>query len=325
MLGGGISPADVAKETARAIEWVMTHPIDMAWLKEEASRRIAAATGAEAGCVTTGAAAGIALSVAACIGERDGVALQAGHDIDFGAPVVTMVELGGGSPILAGTTERITAGDLDIALTNAAALLFIQSHHVHAVDRVSLAECLDLTHARGIPVILDAAAEEDLRMYIAMGVDLVIYSGGKALGALSSSGFVAGRADLIAAVRAQERGIGRAMKVGPEQLASICIALDFHGSAHHDDTAVLRVLSEGTASLTGATFAIIPDEAGRAIQRLEVRTPDAIGLARRLREHTPPIYVRAHHAAEGRIAIDPRNLTVEDAGVVVGALRELLG
>src|SRR5690348_14922147 len=99
MLGGGVSPEALAAEVGRAITEAMGRPVDMAWLKDEASRRIAAATGAEAGCVTAGAAAGIALSVAASITGDDlaaihaaparpaRIVLQAGHDIDFGAPV----------------------------------------------------------------------------------------------------------------------------------------------------------------------------------------------------------------------------------------------
>jgi L-seryl-tRNA(Ser) seleniumtransferase/D-glucosaminate-6-phosphate ammonia-lyase len=171
---------------------------------------------------------------------------------------------------------------------------------------------------------VDAAAEEDLRAYIAAGATLVIYSGGKALGGLSSSGLVAGRAPLIAAVRAQERGIGRAMKVGPEQLLSVCLALDFYGKTAHDDRAILAVLSDGMRSCPGAEFAIVDDEAGRPIQRLEVQTPRAAEIVRALRAGDPPIFVRAHHAAEGRFLVDPRNLSTEDAFLVVAALRSAL-
>src|SRR5436190_5270549 len=67
MLGGGVSPEPLAGAIAAAIRDAMTTSLDMEQLKAEASRRIAQATGAEAGCVTTGAAAGIALSVAACV------------------------------------------------------------------------------------------------------------------------------------------------------------------------------------------------------------------------------------------------------------------
>ena len=158
-------------------------------------------------------------------------------------------------------------------------------------------------------------------MYVDAGADLVIYSGGKALGGLSSSGFVAGRDDLVRAIRAQERGIGRAMKVGPEQLLSVAVVLDMYrpGSAQHVE--ILDALLAGLRRLETAELLVADDEAGRSIRRLEVRTPHAAEIAITLRGGEPPIYVRAHHAAEGRFAIDPRNLSMEDVPVVVAAVR----
>ena len=338
MLGGGVSDPAVAEAIAAAVRDAMTRPVEMAWMKDEASRRIAAATGADAGAVTTGAAAGIALSVAACVagsaleavravpfGIPRPVVLQAGHDIDFGAPVTQMVALGGGVPCLAGTRELVTPADLEAALGGAAAMVFIQSHHVTAAVRLSLAACIELAHAADVPVIVDAAAEENLRAYVSAGADLVIYSGGKALGALSSSGFVAGRRELVDAVRAQERGIGRAMKVGPEQILAVCIALDMYGvKSTTNDHSVLEQLMAGLAGVA-AELSIEPDEAGRNISRLKVATPRAVEVARALREGDPPIFVRAHHAAEGYFFIDPRNLREDDVTVVVERLKAALG
>lgn len=338
MLGGGVTPEPLAASIASAIEDALIRPVDMAWLKGEASRRIAAATGADAGAVTTGAAAGIALSVAACVVGDNAemvralpfaaprkVVLQAGHDIDFGAPVTQMVAMGGGVPFLAGSPQSISANDLEQAIQGAAAFVFVQSHHVRAPRRLPLDVCIAIAREAGVPVIVDAAAEEDLRAYIAAGSDLVIYSGGKALGGLSSSGFVAGTGPLVAAVRAQERGIGRAMKAGPEQLLSVCIALDAYRGASHDDEPILESLQEGLSGVESLRTAIVPDEAGRPIRRLEVRHADAASVVDALRRNNPPIYVRAHHAAEGRFSIDPRNLTPAAALEVAAALRAICG
>lgn len=338
MLGGGVSPAPLGASIANAIEDALTRPVDMAWLKEEASRRIAAATGAEAGAVTTGAAAGIALSVAACVvGDNPEmvralpfaaprkVVLQAGHDIDFGAPVTQMIAMGGGVPFLAGSHDAISANDLEQAIQGAAAFVFVQSHHVRAPRRLPLDMCIAVARDAGVPVIVDGAAEEDLRRFVANGADLVVYSGGKALGGLSSSGFVAGSARLVAVVRAQERGIGRAMKAGPEQLLSTCIALDAYSGASRDDAAILDSLQQGLTGITSIHVAVVPDEAGRPIRRLQVRHPEASEVVQALRRNNPPIYVRAHHVSEGRFLIDPRNLTSADALEVAAALRAICG
>jgi uncharacterized pyridoxal phosphate-dependent enzyme len=200
--------------------------------------------------------------------------------------------------------------------------VYVQSHHVRTANALPLERCIELAHEQGVPVIVDAAAEEDLRRYIALGSDLVCYSGGKALGGLSSSGFVAGTRELIEAVRAQERGIGRPMKVAQEQILSVMLALQAYGSGR--DTAnepVLKALAEACAGITGLDSAVVEDEVRPAIRRVEIRTGDAVRMARSLREGDPPIFVRAHHAAAGRFALDVRNLAMEDVPVIVAALR----
>jgi L-seryl-tRNA(Ser) seleniumtransferase/D-glucosaminate-6-phosphate ammonia-lyase len=332
MLGGGVSEPALAHLVASAIEDAMTHPVDMAWLKDEASRRIAAATGAETGCVTTGAAAGIALSAAACVAGSSiemvhavpyvpprRVVIMSGHDIDFGAPVLQMVALGGGSPVIAGANGNVTENDLRQCIEGVAAFVYVQSHHTRPGDRPSLETALAVAREAGVPTIIDAAAEEDLRRYIALGADLVIYSGGKALGGISSSGLVAGRAPLVAAIRAHERGIGRAMKVGPEQLLSVCIALDLYRPASRDDTPVLESLLAACSAIPGISASISTDPARATIRRVRITTPLAAPLARTLRENDPPIYVRAHHVAEGYFDLDPRNLALSDIAPIAGA------
>src|SRR6185369_1079202 len=66
-LSGGIMPREVAEAMVEASQ----HCVDIAALQAAASRHIAAATGAEAGLVTSGAAAGLLLGTAACVTGLD--------------------------------------------------------------------------------------------------------------------------------------------------------------------------------------------------------------------------------------------------------------
>src|SRR6266404_5282291 len=66
-LSGGIMPAEVAQAMVEASR----HCVDIAELQAAASRIIAEATGAEAGLVTSGAAAGLMLGTAACVTGLD--------------------------------------------------------------------------------------------------------------------------------------------------------------------------------------------------------------------------------------------------------------
>jgi D-glucosaminate-6-phosphate ammonia-lyase len=118
---GGTAQAD---EIAQAQTAAAQAHIDIDALRARAGALIAHHTGAEAATVTTGAAAGLAISVAACITgtslERvlripnaDGlsrrVLLQAGHDVNFGASVAQMICLGGGQPHVFGPTRCSTS------------------------------------------------------------------------------------------------------------------------------------------------------------------------------------------------------------------------
>ncbi|MFH1572057.1 MAG: L-seryl-tRNA selenium transferase, partial [Gemmatimonadota bacterium] len=66
-----LSGSILAPEVAKAMTEASQHCVDMAELQAGASRVIARLTGAEAGYVTSGAAAGLLLGTAACITGLD--------------------------------------------------------------------------------------------------------------------------------------------------------------------------------------------------------------------------------------------------------------
>jgi L-seryl-tRNA(Ser) seleniumtransferase len=97
-----------------------------------------------------------------------------------------------------------------------------------------------LAHARGIPVIVDAAAEvppvANLRRFVDEGADLVTFSGGKAIGGPQSSGLVLGRDDLIRACAfndAPNMNIGRGTKVAKEEIVGLVRALELYLERDH--------------------------------------------------------------------------------------------
>ena len=321
-LGGTAQSAAVASAQAQAAQ---AH-VELAALRRAASRCIAEVTGAEAGCVTSGAAAGIAISVAAVLTGTDidrvrrlpavdgpnEILIQAGHDVDFGATVAQMVRLGGGSPTVFGTRRTVTEDDLAAALSpRTAAILFVKSHHCLQDGRLPLRALI----GRGVPVLVDAAAEADLRRYVRAGADLVIYSGGKAIGG-PTSGLIAGRARLIEACELQERGIARAMKVGKEQIAGLLAALAEPAPDDGDGT-VADALHRGLAAF--ADVEIVPDRAGRPIERVALRLPGAAlqALVRFLRDGQPSIRTRNHQLGEGYVLFDPREMRMEQVPTVV--------
>lgn len=346
-LGGTAQTAEVAAAQAAAAQ---AH-VDLAALRAAAGGRIAELSGAEAASVVPGAAAGIAVSVAACVagsdaervallpdagGAANGVVLQAGHKINFGAPVAQMVRMGGGETVVVGSQERTTEAALAAVLgaDGVAALLFVQSHHTTQEGTVPLDRCVALAHDAGVPVIVDAAAEEDLRRYIDLGADLVTYSGGKAFGG-PTVGFIAGRADLVAACEAQQRGIARTMKVGKESIAGLLRALDQY--AERDEALeqerrqeVLALIEGALSRLEGVEVFRRGDEAGRPIERVGVRAVegssfDLGALVEFLESGSPSIRTRNHGLSRGYILFDPREVSIEGAEAVARRLGEFVG
>jgi D-glucosaminate-6-phosphate ammonia-lyase len=320
--------------------------VDMDVLLQRAGARIAALCGAEDAFLTTGAAAGVVAMVAAVVAGDDparvralphaawprrDIVVQAGHLVDFGAPIEQMVRLGGGRVRSVGAVNAVSRSDLEAALDGeAAAVLYVQSHHAVRRGQLSLEEVVAAAHGAGCPVLVDAAAEEDLTAYVRLGADLVAYSGGKAIGG-PSSGFVLGRHDLVAACRAHERGILRPMKVGKETVLALVAATERYLTRDDDAErqaweARLEGLRAGLSGVGGLRLAVEADEAGRAIRRLAVGLePDAgftlSQLVARLRRGSPPIAVRSHRLAEGWIALDPRALRPSEVDVVVDRVR----
>lgn len=322
--------------------------VEMSELLVAAGRHIADATGAEDGCPTSGAAAGIAISVAAVIAGNDlslierlpyseglkhKIILQKGHAVHFGASIQQMIALGGGKAVEVGHANHVEESHLREAIDDqTAALLYVQSHHAIQKGMQSLETMIQIGRECSIPVIVDAAAEEDLRRYVAMGADLVIYSGGKAIGG-PTSGFITGRAELVAACRAQYKGVGRAMKVGKEAIAGLLAALKQYDPDNQDVSGQRRRvewLAGELNTLPGLAAVIAQDEAGRAIYRVQVKVDERVTgmtakeLTRFLEQGDPAIFTRNHYVNTGVIAFDPRPFHEGQEKLIAARVRELL-
>ena len=319
-------------------------------LQRRASGTIARLTGGEAGFVTACCAAGISMSVAGAItgtdllaierlpddtgGRPNEVILQMGHNVNYGAPVDQSIRLAGGRVVHAGTVSAVQAHHVANAITDrTAAALYVVSHHTVQYGMLPLTEFAAICRARNVPVIVDAASEYDLRRFLDEGADIAIYSGHKFLSG-PTSGIVAGRKDLVRAAYLQNRGIGRAMKVGKETVAGVMAALeawerrDAEGIRSRERTA-LALWLQALQSIPGIEARIVPDPTDNPLDRLEVRVgPEsgftAAGLAACLAAGDPPIIVRGHEAGRGHFYLDPCNLHDGEAEIVADTLRKAL-
>src|SRR6185503_8169147 len=128
-------------------------------------------------------------------------------------------------------------------------VLYIAGEHIRA-GALSLEETIQIAHKRGVPVVVDAAAQlppvENLWRYTRdLGADLAVFSGGKDLRGPQASGLVVGRADLIEAIRAHgapNQRLGRPMKVGKEEMIGLLKAVELYVA--QDQTARLAGYEE---------------------------------------------------------------------------------
>ena len=314
IVGASVAPPEVIAAASEAL--AANCEIDE--LQSAACRAIAKATGAEAGCVTSSASSGIAIATAACmtaadlskivrLPDADGLAneviLQQAHDVNFGAPISQMVRLAGARVIHIGTANHCDAFHLRSALSaRTAAVLYVVNGAVSpAADLVPLERCAAIAGAAGVPVIVDAAAEPDVRPFLSAGASIVISSGHKAMGA-PTSGLLCGHKALIRACYLQNWGIGRAMKVGKEGIAGLIAAVErWYG---RDPNADADRYAEVTAALAAKLDVQPADKPYRV--RIQVGR-EARQIANLLREGDPPIWV---NDAGGRtLTLDLRNLT----------------
>ncbi len=218
-----LSGMPVEPEVAAAIAEAAGRCVPIEDVQEAAGRYLAEVTGAEAGYVTTGAAAGLALGAAACIAGLDVAAMDRLPDTTGlrGEIVVQRAHLTAYTHALRLSGARLVeAGylgypgqgitwpwQIEAAIGPRTAALF-WSNGI-AAGSVPLEEVAAIAHRHGLPVIVDAAGGvppvENLRRFIAAGADLVAYSGGKAIGGPQASGILVGRADLIASVALQHQ------------------------------------------------------------------------------------------------------------------------
>ncbi len=319
-------------------------------LINRAGEIISGYTGGEDSCVTSCASAAICLTVAGLIskgkksimdrlpdssGIPNEIILQKGHSIEFGAPLVTMLKLGGGVPVEAGTVNEVMPEDIEEAINEkTVALLYVKSHHCVQKGMVDIETMRDIAHRHNLPFMIDAAAEEDFRKYIAMGADLVMYSGAKALEA-TTSGFVTGKKEYIEYAKKQYHGIGRPMKIGKEGIMGLLKALDLYEHKDREkevekNIAKVKYLCEEINKIPGLKAIQIQDEAGRAIYRARVMVDTAVGnkkieeINKELRAGDPLIHCRAEFLNLGKLDFDPRPLCKGDKELIVSRLKEIM-
>jgi D-glucosaminate-6-phosphate ammonia-lyase len=330
----------------------LRHHWDMDELFDRAGDLVVRWSGAEAGTLTACSASGIALTVAACMtgtdigrigklpdtsGMKNQVVIQKGHSVNFGAPIDQMMRLAGAEVVEVGTVNRTTDHQLSAGFSNqTAAAMFVVSHHTAQYGFVKLAEFVEIAHSYGVPVIIDAAAQDhQISRLVDSGADLIVLSAQKYL-AGPTGGIVCGRRDLVEAVYLQNLGIGRPMKIGKEGVFGTMVALEERMGTDLDlwaseQRGKAEYLARKLEGLRGVDISLVLDQVGQPITRVRLTVDeraagiDAEGICRELERGSPSIKPRAHHTDEGWFFLEPNHVTHEDMDIVTSRLQEIVG
>lgn len=321
---------------------------EMDQLAKNVGHYLAELIGSEDAEVVSSASAGIALSVAALIGKgsqlhlynpydarfsKREVILPKGHNVDYGAPIQTMIELGGGKVVEAGYANKCTPELIEDRMTEqTVAILFVKSHHTVQKSMVSIEETVEIAQKHKLPLIVDAAAEQDLTKYLKAGADLVIYSGAKALEG-PSSGIVLGHKEYIEWIRLQTNGIGRAMKIGKENILGLAAAIE-HYLEVGPETGIhmkerLYPFLEQLNQIPTIEAKMVRDLAGREIYRAQVSfsgesTLNAREVMKQLKLGSPAIYVREHQVNNNLLEFDIRSVNEQEMDLIIQKLHVII-
>ncbi len=196
---------------------------------------LARLTGAEWGIATNGAEAAIVQATIACIAGSNVEQCQAlpfikgrdqvivpGHSRNPYDVGIRMV----GAQI----AEVETADELRAAISPRTAMIYAMSSPNEAKSALPIAAICALAGEKGVPVLVDAAAEEPLNpnIHLAKGASLVCYSGGKCLRGPQSSGMLIGDKSLCQAAwfqAAPHHCYGRALKCSKEEAMGLLAAV----------------------------------------------------------------------------------------------------
>ncbi len=346
-LGGSLMPAEVRE----AMEEASRYFINLDELQQKVGDKLAELTGNQAAYVATGAAAGLALTTAACMtdGDRE-KALRLPTATGMKNEVIVFkshrngydnsVRMTGATLVEIGSETHTDPADLERAINpNTAAFMWFQGGMTGHGD-FSLEQVIAICKARGVPVLVDGAAQvppvDNLWRYTHMGATAAIFSGGKDLHGPQGTGLIVGEQWIVEAMRgigSPNAGFARAMKVSKENMVGLLaavkryIGLDHEAKRDRDE----RVVSEWRASFENVPGVraerAFPNEAAQPLPRLRLildaektgMTGDV--LAQRLLEGQQPISVSA--TPDG-IYINPWLLTDDEAEIVRKAVLSAL-
>ena len=327
---GGSTPVPEVRE---AMDAAGVAYIPLMELEEKAGRAVAEIAGVPAAWITSGAGSALTLAAAAVMaGDDDDLIQQLPDTTGMKNEFLIQrrqrywydrcLEASGAKLVEFGSDERTTREDLANAIgPNTAAVHYYAVEQEPDPNALPLEDCIEIAHARGILVTVDAAGQiyplDNFGKYVRMGADFQCIAA-KYMGAPQSTGLALGGEDMIRKLGYQSfvgyegrriRGIGRPHKVDRQEMVGAVAAVKRWFTMDHESRlaeaeqrsqAILGPL-QGIPGLKAEMMDNIIGHQPFGV-RIEIE-PDAAGmtaqnLVDRLKAGDPPIWTRVREGEE---------------------------
>jgi uncharacterized pyridoxal phosphate-dependent enzyme len=254
---GGSTPVPEVKAAMDAADSAF---IPLMELEQVAGDRIAEMLDVPAAYITSGAGSALTLATAAFMAGTDDAKIEQLPDTT-GMPNEILIqkrqrywydrclELAGAKLVEFGDENGTTEEDLKNAINERTAAVHYVVYEQKPTDPnvLTLEQVLEITHAAGKPVSVDAAGQiyplENFGKYVRMGADFQCIAA-KYMGAPHSTGFALGTKEVIDAIGRHSfvgyegrrvRGIGRPQKIDRQEIMGVVAAVDRWLTINHED------------------------------------------------------------------------------------------
>ncbi|MCI0863519.1 MAG: hypothetical protein J4N69_04690, partial [Chloroflexi bacterium] len=255
MLGGSTPVAEVREAMDRADGAY----VPLMELEERAGEVIAKMVDVPAAYITSGAGSALTLATAACMaGDDDAKIQQLPNTTGMKNEILIQarqrywydrcLELAGAKLVQFGAPEGTSREDLERAIgPNTAAVHYNASAQAPDPQALSLEDTIEIAHAKGVPVLVDAAGEiyplDLFGSYVRMGADFQC-TAAKYLGSTQSTGLAFGSPEMIRKLALQSfvsyegrriRGVGRPQKVDRQEMVGVVAAVRRWMTMDHEE------------------------------------------------------------------------------------------
>jgi seryl-tRNA(Sec) selenium transferase len=284
-----LSGSTLLPEVRAAMEAASRRYVHLDELAEAVGARLAELTGAEWGVVTNGCSAALTLATIACLtGGNPDLHIRIPNLQGFPKDECIIpkhsrnVYDAGVRATGVRVIEVTTADELEAAFGPRTAMVYVLAGPNADSGPLSTKALCDAANRRGVPVLVDAAAEilPVPNPHLQMGAALVAYSGGKCLRGPQAAGLLLGRKDLVKATwvgAAPHHGPARGYKVGKEEWIGMLMAVEMWMKRDHDAEwktwqAWIDHIAQRVTAVDGVTTSVTPpDSLSNRMPVLQIR------------------------------------------------------